>query len=776
MKLFFKHLLCSTRKKPLQPILLAITLTLAVMGSVFTFALDRAINQETESAQKSVYGAASLTVTLNDASASRFMFASDAELLLGKRAAVAGSFDLPMTMGENKRAVSGVAVDFSKIESIFKFTFTEYGTLTPSGIPSAAFVTQAFANANGLAIGSRFEVSTLGEVRTYTVTGITAAPAIASYDVVVDVSGVTRLIAGDSFLLSSLKDGFRPCNTIYVKVLEGTVDEAIACLSADAAFAEHTFTNVAGAVATENHTQALSVILDVAIVLTCLLAAAVAFCCLYVLSYEREAQNRSFIIAGAPVRTLHLLQFAEVLAHWVIACILGTLVAFAAMRGLVSAAGFRSAAALQFGDALKGMLLILAVAMLTVLLFVAFDRLRLPIRPIKLPMQVFFAPAALTALLMLLVLVLPVRARFSLYIPFVILAVLSLFFYTAPLLCKLLQLGGAYVKKQMLSAGEGRFSVLHYAIKNVSSVKILQNTARLVALLAFVVISISAVMTGATGHIRAAENAFTTEYVVLGATDRCYQKVSECETVQSVHRLYMHNATDEKGEMIILLAADGAETLSEHLRPKNMPQGNRVAISRGEARARGLRVGDTFTVNTSGKSLTVEVGEIMNVSIGCMILDAKHFGLNCNMLAVNGKQDAPAGAVVEELSAKTATEMASLMRTEELWSQRLSAMEIYLYAGRVLLWIVVAIALIGLADNLWQSYRSRKKEFDAYHLSGMSRGQVRYMMGAEILSVLLFGVLLAALAAYLFLMVTNVAMRAHAYELFASIRQASKIK
>ena len=146
------------------------------------------------------------------------------------------------------------------------------------------------------------------------------------------------------------------------------------------------------------------------------------------------------------------------------------------------------------------------------------------------------------------------------------------------------------------------------------------------------------------------------------------------------------------------------------------------------------------------------------------------------MLAVEGKQDASAGELWEELSAKTATEMATLMRTEDLWQQRMNAAEIYLGAGRVLLLIIVVLALIGTGNNLVQSYRAREDEFRLYGVSGMSSVQVRNMKCMEILTVVLFGIVLAFLVTLLFLIVTNVALRAHAYETFLNIGHYFKIK
>lgn len=776
MKLFFKHLLRSTAKKPLQPILLVITLTLAVMSAVFSFSLGNAIERETLSAQQKTYGSAHVTVTLDETSASRFMFVRDAERILGGSAEVAGSFDLPLTMGEEKKAVSAVAVDFSQIERIFSFSFTQYGVLTESAIPSSAFVTERFARENGLFCGSSFTVTALGQTRSYTVVGISETPLVGTSDVVVDIRGVARLIGGDSLLLSSMKDGFRPCNVIYIEVLSGTVEDCIAKLSQNSVFAQNTVTDVSKAIANQAYMKALSAILNIAIALTFILSAAVAFCCLYILSYERTVENRGFMLSGMRARHLHLFQYAEVLVHWIFGSALGTLLAALLMRALLSKSFRYVTVALRPWDAVKGILAILAAAMLTVLIFIFSDRLRGLARPRKLPTWLFLLPLVLTAVSMLLALVLPVRVRFSLYVPFVVLTALSVFWYAAPLLCELARRSITRFETQLQETGRVRSYSLYYAVKNILSVKILQNTARLVAVLAFVVFSVGAIMISAVGNIRAVKTVFTTDYVVLGATEKCYQGVQACDAVQTVRRLYMQNGTDETGASILLLSSNEKQALSEHMRPEKMPKGNRVAISRGEARARSLRVGDRFKVNAGGKDLTLVVDEILDVGMNCVILDAKHFGLHYNLLAVEGKQSASDGALFEQLSAKTATEMATLMRTEDLWREHLSRTEIYLDAGRVILLVISALALIGMADNLGQGYRARREEFRLYRLSGMSAAQVRKMKLTEIFSVIFFGIALALLASIVFLLVTNVALRTHSFETFSNIRHYFRIK
>ena len=771
MKLFFKHLLRTAAKKPLQPILLVLTLTLAVMVTVFTFTLNRLIDEENVQVQAVTYGSADLTVTLDGASTSRFMFVKDAEAVLGDSARVAGCFTLPLTMGEQKSAVSGVAVDFSEIERIFDFTFTEYGTLTPSGVPTAAFVTRRFAEENGLSVNDRFTVTALGEERTYTVVGISAAPLIASHDVIVDVSGIVRLIAGDSLLLSSMKDGFRPCSTIYIDLLDGTVEAAMKKLSASPTFGANTLRDVSNEVARASNAQTLSVALDIAIVLACVLAAAVAFCCLYILASERTEENRSFLLSGARASQLHALQYAEVLVYWLIGSAVGISLVIPLMRSFASAAGFLYASPQpDFADVAKSALIVLATSMLTVLIFTSSSRMRKPVKKRSVPLLLFLLPLLTVLILSVLVCTLSLKARFFLYIPLVLFLALTVFLYAAPLLRAWMRLIDRFLERKKQKRQRESFVSLHYAVKNVFSVRILHNTARLLSLLILVVASVSAVILSAIGHVRFAKRSLAAEYTVLGATENCYQKVSASDAVADCYKIYMQNAASKDGGLINLLGASDMQAFSEAMRPSRAPKGNSAAISIGEAHAYNLKVGDRIEVDRDGQRITLVVDEILDVSARCVIFDNEYFGQHYNMLGVRSKEGVSEAEVFAQLSAVTANELATVMRTETFLEERMETLGVYIISGLVLLSVVIAFALIGTLDNLFQSYRARRGDFLLYRLSGMSRAQVRRMKCAEVLITALFGTVLAAVATLAFLLLTNVALRIHAYEIFLSLR------
>ena len=93
MRLFLKHLFRSILKKPLQPFVLVLTLTLSIAVSIFSFVTREALEEEIAQKQIMQYGNAQISITLNGTSQSRFMFEKDVEKVLGDRAKTAGTFE-----------------------------------------------------------------------------------------------------------------------------------------------------------------------------------------------------------------------------------------------------------------------------------------------------------------------------------------------------------------------------------------------------------------------------------------------------------------------------------------------------------------------------------------------------------------------------------------------------------------------------------------------------------------------------------------------------------
>ena len=119
MKLLLKHWVKSVRLRPLQPIILSVVLLISILSLVLSLSIHDLLQQESKLWQIESYGNADISISLNGTCKSRFMFESDVSSLLGDRAKVAGTYELPLSHGEDKQTVFGVAVNLYQIENIF---------------------------------------------------------------------------------------------------------------------------------------------------------------------------------------------------------------------------------------------------------------------------------------------------------------------------------------------------------------------------------------------------------------------------------------------------------------------------------------------------------------------------------------------------------------------------------------------------------------------------------------------------------------------------------
>lgn len=769
MRLFFKHLARSVVKKPLQPLILVITLTLAIIVSMFSLSISDALEEETKLGQVAKYGNAQITIGLNSKESSRFMFVEDVEDVLKEDGVAVGTFELPLTIGQEKNTVYGVAVDFFEVGKIFTFDFVDYGQVTPSTLGTSAFVTSKFAKENNLSVGDEFSVYAFGGEKTYRVSGINKYPFLNGYEVMVDITGVIRLITSSSPFLSAIGDNFKPSSTIYVHLNDNvSVENFIEKLCSDERFSQKTLTDVSEAVITKSGSGNFKYIIDVTALLAVLLAASVTFCCFYIISSERTEENYAFKLSGAKPWMLNLVQYAEICAYWLISAVIGCAVSVPVTKLLYSIAGFRYAS-----DAIRplkmfmgaGLLLLVCVATVTAFICTQKSKSKSNGKGKREKLAVLIT-LLFTLGLSIFVFVSPLKIRFVFYV--ILGVVLTFFFFiSTPLVIKWFthklakRLDGKLDKTYRLKSTSSR-----YAVKNVFSIKILHNISRLVAILTCIVMTCSIMVASAVGNSKSMKAFFNGEYVLFNATDNCVQKVSQCDSVQSTAKIFLSQSHDG-----LIFSVDNVSAISNKLKIEKLPSGNEAILSYGEAKKRSLSIGETFKQNVDGKELEVVVADIVKSGNEfVMMFDCEHFGLSYNMLLVKGEEGVSKGELLEELTDKTALELATIVSMESLFESKLTTIFICLKIGVIFFIMVLLFACVGLFDNLHESYRARREEFGLYAYSGMSRKTIRRMKVCEIAITFGVGIALGCIGFILMLFAGNASFYTFSYELLLNVK------
>ena len=730
MKLFFKHLLKSIARRPLQPLIIVLTLALSILVTNTALTLKKTLFEEERLAISEENGSADITVSQSSSSKSRFMFTSGVKEILGGDCSAAGYYEVVSTLSGGNKAIFAAAADFSEIGEIFTLKFSEYSGVSTDTVSDSAFISRSFADENGLSLNDEFTLSIFGSEKTYKVVGISEKPFIKSYNVLLDIKGVTKLLAKDSVFASAIGEDFKPSSKILIKLQNNlTAEEAIDKLLSDEAFQDKTIRPV-NTPSNEN-VSAIGSAISAAITLSCLLSAAVSFSSLFILSKERSEENYSFIAAGAKPILMHFMQYAEVFLYWIAA----SAVSFALLLPLNVL--FNVHLKFKFTKLvlipltfLLSSLAILAVALITSFIFVFSEKRK---HSHKASANLSIGIFAVCLLLSVMLFVCSGRVRMAIGVSVLALAVFLLFIESKRIV-RFAAKRTSDTKKIFFSDKKHRSS-LYYAFKNTYAVSALHNIARLIAVSVAITLTVYTLITAGTGSIVVSENIFSEDYVVVGATSRSKEKLLACEANESVSSVYISVGHHESGLYTNMIAADDISVFSDMINVTVAPKDNGAVISLSDSKMMKLSKGDTFTVDGN----EFYVLDIIPSGIPLVIFDAEYYGVGYNCYIPRKAENVSASQSISQITAALSDEVASLIKTKDVLEARMSIYAIYIRCGTLLLPFLIIFALIGIFNTASEGYRSRREEFSLYNTAGMTRREIRKTKLFEMLIAVSFG-------------------------------------
>ena len=766
MKLLLKHLLRSIRQKPLQPIILLLTLTLAMATAIFAFTLDDMIADDIDAAQSAKYGNASLMIRVGNSSDSRFLFVDDVIDVLGEDVKAVGAYDLPLILDQTDTTIA-VATEFERFSEIFSVEFSEYGHMTKSTVGEVAFVSEEFAAQKGLSLGDTLSVDAMGYAKEYRIEGIASDRFLGSYDVMVDIRSVVREFSQNSLLFAAIGDDFKPCGRIYLNLdaCEGMTEEnAIALLKADERFSEKTFEGLLEIEKRQSNPKLLEVIVSFSVAIAAMLSAVVAFCCLYILSNERSEENLVLAYSGAGPGLLGVMQYMEVILYWLLSLPLAIVAAIPMTKIIAKFVYLQYAEVTVYASTvLKSALLILAVCLLTTSFFVFFYRRikKTGATHTTLTPKWVWLLSLLIAVLLAVLYLSPAAFRVKIY-AVIIGALVAWILLATPMILR--GIARSADRKLQNARGSAVLS-FRYALKNICSMNLLHNIARLCALVVSIMLTIALVFTCANGWMKAWQHVFCADFAIANATDRCYEKAQSCESAELVSRSYM--GLSEYGAV---LSADDLSVYGDFLCIDQQPTGNEAIISAGVAHSLDIRKGDRFVLEIDGAEYELVVADVKWEGLNYIALNCEDLGIPYNMLLVTGRDGVSSAELLADLSEVTSTELAAITSAESLMEQRVRVMQTYVNSGTVLLCVFSGFSLIGISNIVYESLRSRREEFGYYRIAGMSRKSLRQMKLWELAITLALGALIGCLTFLVVAVAVNRGMSGVGAEIFLGIR------
>ncbi len=764
MKLFFKHILRSIKLRPLQPFMLILTLALSVTVSVCSLALRSSIMEEPNLSKEAELGNADIKITLNNNADSRFMFSEDAEKILGEECRIAGYYELFLS-DSGSDMLPAAAVDFDSIGEIFQFEFISYGGVDENTRDFSVFISESFAKSHGLSVGDDYKAELLGTERSYKIAGIAKSCFIDKFDIILDISGVIKVITAKSPFAAALGEDFRPCNTLLIDLPEdGSIALAIEKLQADEAFADKSISDVSERENSKTFSDMLFTLINFAIILSCIISAAVAYSCFSIISAERREENCSFSAAGACSALLNAMQYAEASIYWFFGSLLGIILSIPATALMNKIIGFKYAdiSITPENLALSSAFLLISVILSVSAFILTKNRKKASMAKRKLILPLFILCTAVY----ILTFILPLSFKLSFGMASAILLLLLLFLSSGALLIRFIGFICKIGERTLIKKRKIRSTAFYYSLKNINQSKILHGTVRMLALLIGAVLCIGYTVNSLNGQIHIAKNIIDSEYAVLNAGERCYTKLTECESISSVERLYISTAKHEKGMTTTLISATDTAVLGNSAKAAKRPAGNEAVISEAEAKALSLEEGDSFTVILNNTEIDLTVKGTVRSGLSFVLFDCEHFGIDYTVLLPSQKSGSDTERYLSDLAFISAEEVAVTVKSETLLENMANSMGTFKRSGNLLLASISLFSIIGIVNTYIECYRSRKNDFAMYKTAGMSKRKIKLMKLSEIGVSAAFSLLIGFIGFLIILPAVNEAMLSACYDVY----------
>ena len=133
---------------------------------------------------------------------------------------------------------------------------------------------------------------------------------------------------------------------------------------------------------------------------------------------------------------------------------------------------------------------------------------------------------------------------------------------------------------------------------------------------------------------------------------------------------------------------------------------------------------------------------------------------------MTGDGSVDGGQLKINISAATATDMATVITPRELLKEKTTLLDVFITGGNLLFACLAIFSLIGISDNMYESYRARRGQFALYAACGMNGRQSAAMKAFEVLMTAGLGVLSGALMAGVLLPLVNQWMLAYGVDMF----------
>lgn len=764
--MFLKSLFLNFKRKIGEPILIFLTVALAVATFLSALALRSSIEKEAIRSYRSLSGRAEIQATFAGSEPAFYLTGgSEAISELTAAAEKVGSLHAGYYFYSSAKAEKEV---FARVYSTDLSSLSNYN---PVSIAAGSFevsrtgavLSRSFAKKIGVSLGGEFSLSRYGGNQKVTLTAVAFADedgVFLSSDVLVSESVASRLV--------SLGDGVAVYNEFFVefsseklKALSLNEEGAKALLAAQApTFAFDSPVNDENVRTTLSYQSAL---LSVIAALVAAIGAVLIYTAVSLVMKNRISLCSLFMSAGATKAQLFGYLTAEILLYAFFGSVAGIALSFG-VSALFSLVGSFAVGAISIDPllCLFGVLFGVALAFLSSLLPILklagtslYDALHYS-SPV---VRVRSLPAILCAALFLAFLLALAFAgvRFSLVLG--VLAFLSAF----ALLLTLAPLAVKGVGEIVMRAtANGKLGALYVASSATHRQKHSFAGARIFAVSVAAVAAVAVLCAEAESQLSSFDKLFKTDVLVTCSENDAPAILDSLRAEEGVGGAYLAyletKCAIEGGSGTVTLVAVRAQEASRALDVSAFGFGydavagsRKAAVSRGFAMKRGLKIGDPFAVRIGGEYVPFTVAALTDSPITIVFTDLSGLGVSPNACLVKTDEE----NTFDHLSEKYSL-IGAVTKVKDVFSYVTSLARSYLKVFKWFNVLVILFAAVGYANALLASLRDRKREFEILSAVGANGAdKLKILLAENAIVVLSSAALGAAFSVALLFIVQN---------------------
>ena len=776
MILFLKHIWRTVKKSPLQPLLILLTLTVAISASVTAFRMQEVFSIQAEANKQRFTASGDILITPGADSTMRMLFEEDARQIVGERGEVIGEYALTFfKKGElGTHLISASCLDLESADRFYDFQFTEYGEFTTVNLKKSAVISTALSEKYDLHVGDSLSVHVLGEKLTFTVQAVAKPTGIlATRDMLVSKDGLLSVLGSYVPVIGSLGDAFSPCTRLMIRAGDQAEVESIAeDLKNSELFADCYIEAPYTKATTDFFVTFQSLIAAILGTMILMLSIMLILGSMNLLQLQRQKEYALFALAGASAGQETALLMIECLVYAAIGGTCGVLLAnpmltyagnlFSFVEHNVTVGYIGNI----FGLGLSFLLMVFCVlwqrhkAKRISILSILADQTEYEGQSQNKKRPYFILPCILLALL-LSILFVPIKLRFLPAFASVFLIVILLFTKADRILALIFGIVQAFLDKR-----KKPFPSLLLSSKNICHNRTVRHVGKLFATLFSLVLIVTACYQTVNRQASLFQNTFRAEICALNVPDDVVHAVKEQELAEGICTLGIVSSVelpDEHTAIAIALSGDADQCMHPDLVPAKTPIGNEILLSKGLASLTQKAVGDSITVTIQGKAAVYTVIGIQDVNSNLIFLDANAIPASSKIVAFKISDTVDAK---EKLASALETEGITIVDDSEIWGSVPTTIGGFMSLTFDSALISVVLALLGCMTVLAQQFRARTRERELLYWCGAEKKRIFGIYFTEFLLIFVFSLVLAFLFYLPAVFCIDIGLRSFGFALF----------